>query len=162
MTLMLYLMLYLGSDNYVIKASDVIEIVPLVKLTLIPRAPDYVAGMFNYRGAAVPVIDMRRLITNRPFRSVMSTRIILVNYPVAVAQNRVLGLIAEHVTDMLQLEEESFVDPVIRVTDVPHMSEIIAGQAGVIQRIDLEKILPEDVRKILFPESRSKLVSQVS
>ena len=157
---MLYLSFYLGSDRYVIKASDVIEIIPLVKLTNIPKAPDFIAGMFNYRGTAVPVIDMHRLITNRSYSRVMSTRIVLVDYSVASSQGHVLGLIAEHVTDMVNLDDKSFVAPVVQMNDVPHMSEIMTGQGGVIQRIDLKNFLPEDVRKMLFTMDHKEQVSQ--
>jgi chemotaxis-related protein WspB len=157
---MLYLLFDLGGDRYVIKASDVIEIVPLVKLTNIPKAPDFIAGMFNYRGTAVPVIDMHRLITNRPYSRVMSTRIILVDYSAASSPGHVLGLIAAHVTDMVNLNDKSFVDPVIQMNDMPHMSEIMTGQGGVIQRVDLENFLPEDVRKMLFTKDHKEPVSQ--
>ena len=116
--------------------------------------------MFNYRGTAVPVIDMHRLITNRSYSRVMSTRIVLVDYSVASSQGHVLGLIAEHVTDMVNLDDKSFVAPVVQMNDVPHMSEIMTGQGGVIQRIDLKNFLPEDVRKMLFTMDHKEQVSQ--
>ena len=158
---MLYLLFYLDKDRYVIRATDINEIVPLVKLTRIPKTPDYVAGMFNYRGTAVPVIDMRRLANSPSFRNIMSTRVILVNYRTAFNESHVLGLIVEHVTDMVHLDDDSFVEQVVNTNESTYMSEVLTDQSGVIQRIDVEKILPNHVRDILFVKDREKKVSRV-
>lgn len=162
MTAMLYLLFYLGKDRYVIKATDVIEIVPLIKFTHIPQTPEYVAGMFNYRGTAVPVVDMRRLTNSRLLNDIMSTRVILVNYVTNNDEGHVLGLIIERVTDMIHLEDDGFVAQVIANDESSYISEVVTDQAGIIQKIDVEKILPDHVRDVLFTKEQEKKISRVS
>lgn len=162
MTIMLYLLFSLDSDRYVIKATDIIEIVPLVKLTRIPKTPDYVSGMFNYRGKAVPVIDMRRLTNSQSYNNIMSTRIILVEYTSSIDESHVLGLIVEHVTDMIYLSEDIFEAPVVHVNENRFVSDVATDQTGLIQRIDVEKLLPEHIRDVLFIKNGVKEVSRVS
>ena len=58
---MLYLLLEVAGQQYAVEASRVVEVLPLVQVTVIPRAPTEVAGIFSYRGRPVPLIDLRRL-----------------------------------------------------------------------------------------------------
>ena len=78
---MLMLLFSLGQDRYAIESSQVVEVVSIVNLRKIPHTPDYVAGVFNYRGLIVPVIDLCSLTQGYPSHARFSTRIILVNYP---------------------------------------------------------------------------------
>ncbi|MBQ1432992.1 MAG: chemotaxis protein CheW, partial [Ruminococcus sp.] len=41
---------------YILDVADIIEI---PELTKIPTAPDFVLGLMNHRGKAVPVMDLR-------------------------------------------------------------------------------------------------------
>lgn len=84
-------------------ATDrIIEVVPLVTLRKIPFSEEYVAGLMNYRGRPVPVIDLCYLTGGRPCAAKYSTRIILVSYPVENKQDAILGLIAEEVTETIK------------------------------------------------------------
>lgn len=55
---MLLLTFNLGDDLYAIPVSDVIEVIPLVQIKPLRLAPPWVAGLFNYRGSSVPVLDL--------------------------------------------------------------------------------------------------------
>lgn len=48
-----------GSEVYGFYILDVADIIELPELTVIPTAPDYVLGLMNHRGKAVPVMDLR-------------------------------------------------------------------------------------------------------
>ncbi len=92
---MLFLVFELARDRYALDVSQVAEVLPLVAIKQIPQAPPAVAGILNYRGAPVPVIDVSQLTLGRPAERRLSTRIVLVHYPDADGQTRLLGLIAE-------------------------------------------------------------------
>src|SRR5438105_11295634 len=83
---MLLLTFKIGSDRYALPASQMIEVVPLVSLKKIPQAPPGVAGIFNYHGQPVPVIDLSELTIGIPAQARVSTRIILINYSAACVQ----------------------------------------------------------------------------
>ena len=57
-----------------------------------PRAPQGVAGLFDYRGKRVPVIDLSLLTLGKPAQQRLSTRIVLVHYG---EKADLLGLIAQ-------------------------------------------------------------------
>jgi chemotaxis-related protein WspB len=147
---MLFLLLQLGADRYALDASQVTEILPLVGVKKIPQAPAGVAGLFDFRGTAVPVVDLSELILGRPAEQRLSTRIILVRYPGDDGGVRLLGLIAEKVTDTMRREPADFVDAGINNERAPYLGPVINDGRGLVQRIEVATLLPAPVREVLF------------
>src|SRR5437762_4729655 len=106
---MLFLLLHIGQERYVIEASRIVEVLPLVAVTRLAQAPKGFAGMINYRGQAVPAIDLCELASGSAAGERLSTRIIIVRFQDADQQERFLGLIAEQVTQMLRKNPAEFV-----------------------------------------------------
>src|SRR5260370_36636373 len=107
---MLFLLFQLGDDRYALEAGRVVEVLPLVELKQLPRAPKAVAGLFNYRGRPVPTVDLCELTLGRPARDRMSTRIFVVKYPDEKGREQLLGLIPEQATETLRKDSRDFVD----------------------------------------------------
>jgi chemotaxis-related protein WspB len=147
---MLYLLFQIRDDRYCLQVSRVIEVVPMVLFKPVPHAPDYVSGLFNYRGTVVPVIDLSALLTSERSRSLLSTRIILVDYSGGGGTHHVLGLLAEHVTETISPKEEDFQPPGIEVEGTRFLGEVLFSDDGMIQRVDVEKLLPQSLREYLF------------
>ena len=142
---MLVLIFYLGDTMYTMKCDRVREVAPMVKLKEVPHAPDYFAGLFNYRGVVVPVIDLRQLIQGCPCRTRLSTRIILVDYLREDKIPIIIGLMAERVTDAVKKSQDAFVSPGLSMQDAPYLGGFIMEGNEMIQYIDLD-LLPETFR----------------
>ena len=149
---MLFLQFQLGKDRYALDASVVVEVLPLLEIKRIPHAPDAVVGAFNYRGTPVPAIDLSELAVGRPSRLHMSTRIIVVRYPGANREERLLGLIAERTTETVRRDPAEFADPGVIAADAPYLGPVATGTAGLVQRIEVAGLLPEPVREVLFSQ----------
>ncbi|HVY72098.1 MAG TPA: chemotaxis protein CheW [Verrucomicrobiae bacterium] len=149
---MLFLLFQLGGDRYALEAAQVVEVLPLVSIKRIPRAPAGIAGALNYRGAPVPVIDLNELATGRPAAARLSTRIILVNYIDSGGSRRVLGLIAEQATQMLRRDPGDFASTGIRPENAPYLGPVVADERGMIQWVEVNQLLPDPVQNLLFQE----------
>ena len=149
---MLFLLFQVGKDRYALEASRVVEVVPLLQLSQIPQAPKGVAGLFNYRGRPLPVVDLCALALDRPAAERLSTRIIIVNHPDARGDARLLGLIAEQVTGLLRKEAADFTSPRVRVGTAPWLGPVFMDGPVVVQWIREQRLLPEGVRDLLFSE----------
>ena len=147
---MLLLLFTLGRHRYALEARSVIEIVPLAELKAIPRAPAYVAGLLDYRGVSVPVLDLTQMNQGQASRACMSTRIILVNYTDPAAQSHVLGLMAESVTETIKKEPAEFQPAGVSAPDAPYLGEVASDAQGMIQRVAIEHLVPAAVRVLLF------------
>jgi chemotaxis-related protein WspB len=147
---MLFLLFQLGPDRYALEASRVIEVVPLLELKRLPQAPPGVAGIFNYRGQPLPAVDLCSLTLGQPASERLSTRIIIVNFPGARGAERLVGLIAEHATEMLRKNPEDFVHSGIRVSTAPYLGPILLDPQGPIQWIHEQRLLAQPLRDMLF------------
>jgi chemotaxis-related protein WspB len=147
---MLFLLFQLGKDRYALEAGQVVEVLPLIHCKRIPHTPSSVAGIFDYHGTPVPLIDLTDLALGRPSQAKMSTRIVLIHYLGESGKKHLLGLIAEYVMETLQRGEDDFVDPGVTAIGSPYLGSVVTDKTGIIQRIEVSKLLPEDLRRQLF------------
>ena len=54
-----YLTFKLGDEEFAAHVGKVLNILEMTKITTVPKAPDYLKGVINLRGAVLPVIDAR-------------------------------------------------------------------------------------------------------
>lgn len=149
---MLFLLFQLGKERYALQASRVVEVVPLLELKQLPQAPKGVAGIFNYHGRPVPAVDLCALTLGQPASERFSTRIIIVNYPDDRGISHLLGLIAEHATEMLRKEPNEFMDSGVTLSEAPYLGPILMDSQHPVQWIYEQRLLPERVRDLLFSE----------
>ncbi|MCU0782605.1 MAG: chemotaxis protein CheW [Verrucomicrobia bacterium] len=155
---MLFLLFQIGNDRYALEASHAVEVIPLLALKNIPHAPRGVAGIFNYRGQPVTALDLCELTLGRPACERLSTRIIVVRYsrepnPPPTPDPRpstLLGIIAEHATEMMRRDERDFVDSGVKVGSAPYLGPVLMDDKGAIQLLHAEHLLADGVRELLF------------
>jgi len=148
---MLLLQFQAGGERYGLDIRQIIEVAPLICLRKIPHAVREVAGTFNYRGTLVPVLDVTDLLTGVPSRSLMSTRIILVDYPGDDGRRHILGLLAESVTEMVRCRPEDRQAPVVAVSEAPYLGDILFDERGSLQILELARFLTKELLFSLFP-----------
>ena len=147
---MLYLLLEVAGQQYAVEATRVVEVLPLVQVTVIPRAPTEVAGLFSYRGRPVPLIDLRRLTLRRPARPKFSTRIILVADRAPDGAEHLIGIIAERVTEITRRAPGDFKDTGFTNPATPYLGGVATTAEGLVQRLDVHRLLPPATREMLF------------
>jgi chemotaxis-related protein WspB len=150
----LFLLFQLGRDRYALDASRVVEVVPLVTLKGLPQAPRGWAGVFNYRGQPVPAVDLCELTTGRPARECLSTRIIVVRHPGAQGEDQLLGLIAEHATQMMRRDAKDFVASGVRADRAPYLGPMMPDGGGWIQWLHEDRLLSNGTREALSKQLR--------
>jgi len=147
---MLFLLFQLGNDRYALEANRVVEVVPLLAVTRIAQAPKGVAGMFVYRGRAIPALDLCDLTLGRPSRERFSTRIIVIDYSETPGRNQWVGLIAECATEIMRRDVRDFLDAGVKPASAPFLGPVLIDDRGVIQLLHAQKLLPENVRDLVF------------
>jgi chemotaxis-related protein WspB len=112
---MLVLLVRAADQLYCIRAASVVEVVPRVPLQPVPHAPSALAGLLHFRSEVIPVIDLRALVAGSASEALLSTRIAVIECGtgsptrpdgrVETPPHRRFGLIAERVTEALQIAE---------------------------------------------------------
>ena len=147
---MLFVVFKAGDASYALRAQEIIAIVPLVILRACVGAPPYIAGLFNYRGAGVPVVDLQWLTRGVPCKAYLSTRIILAPYTARDGRQRVIGLLAESVTETLDKQASDFKEAGLATPGTPYLGQLAMGASGFIQRVVVEHLLPKELEGMLF------------
>lgn len=148
---MLLLQFQAGKDRYGLDVSRIIEVIPMVLCRPLPHADPAVAGLFDYHGTLVPVIDLSILLTGEASRPLFSTRVIMVDYQGRDGEDHALGLLAERVTETVFCREEELQPAGIAVEGAPYLGELLIQAGGMIQRVAVERLLPPSLQEILFP-----------
>jgi chemotaxis-related protein WspB len=154
---MLFILFTLDSERYVIDATQVERLMPLTPQSppkTIPGAPSWVAGVLDYEGAPLPVIDLPALALGRPAAQLMSTRVVLVRYPHA-GTVRLLALLLEGATRTIRLAADAFHDAGIDLPHARYLGPVASEAGGLVQWIRVEHLLPDDVKALLFPEAHA-------
>ncbi len=152
----LLLQFQIGDDGYVLEATQVTRVLPLVAIKRIPHTPPGVAGSFNYHGIVVPVVDLSEIALGRPSARLLSTRLILIPLPSGGGQvageGRLLGLIAEKVTQTLRREPTDFQPSGVVSHTAPYLGPVTVAGSRLLQWVDVYKLLPAEVADALFQQ----------
>src|SRR5437867_11493242 len=113
---MLFLVLRSGSHRYALEAGQVVGLLPLMRVETLPHMPPAFAGLINYGGRPVPVLDFGQLVTGQATPRRLSTRIVLVRHP--ASDSRLVGLMADRATEARRGESADFIEPGLEASAV--------------------------------------------
>jgi chemotaxis-related protein WspB len=153
----LFLQFRIGDDDYVLEATQVVRVLPLVAIKRIPRAPIGVAGAVNYHGTSVPVVDLSEIALGRPAPAHLSTRIILVPIRTGAdaqgsGQERLLGVIAEKVTQTIQRDPADFAPSGVMTDSARYLGPVAAAGSRLLQWINVQELLSAQVSEAIYRE----------
>lgn len=151
---MILILFRVGGDTFGLEASRVIEVIPLLAVREVPRAPEFVSGLINFRGMITPVIDLSMLHRGTPSRSALSTRIIVCGHDDGTGDSRIVGLVAERATDTLSCRREDFQSPGVRTDGVRYLGDILLTGGRTVQLVTPETMLTPEVLEILDSAAR--------
>jgi purine-binding chemotaxis protein CheW len=136
----------LGSEEYGVDISQVQEIIRMVEITHVPRAPKFMEGVINLRGQLIPIIDLRTRFGMQRIDKTKSTRII-----VTEIGNKRVGIVVDSVSEVLNI-------PIENVEDAPEMiagvgTEYIQG----VGKMDERLIIMLDLTMVISGEEKQAL-----
>ncbi len=131
----------LGNEEFSVDILKVQEIIRLMDLTRVPKAPEFIEGVINLRGKVIPVMDLRKRFSMPEAEDSSEARIIVVELHKATVGFRVDG-----VSEVLRLPADTVEPPPTMVCGVE--TEYIKGVGKLDDRLiillDVEKVLTED------------------
>ena len=157
----------LGDQEYALPTCHVVRVLPVMTLTRLAPAADFIAGVMNYHGSPVPVIDLARIggmpsaaqrtgVADAETAASFDTRIVLVNHEAATGSPRLLGLLAEHVSGVRQVDAAKLSDSGVRDPHAPFLGQVLTQQPRLLQLIELTHLVPPHVCAWLFDASATQ------
>ncbi len=96
----------LGNEVFALDISKVREVLELTTVSEIPRTPDFMRGVINLRGRAVPVVDMRLKLGMSPVEETVDTCIIILEVQYD-DEMLVLGALVDSVREVIDMSAEN-------------------------------------------------------
>jgi chemotaxis-related protein WspB len=143
---MLFALFRMGDSTYAVDAAQIVEVLPLLDVTTVPGAPRGIAGVCNYRGEPVPVMDLSALVTGEPAPRLVSTRMFLTRHTATHGPSRLLALIVAGATDTVRLDPSSFTAAGLSVDGREWLGPIAPHRNGLLRKIDISALLPATSR----------------
>lgn len=104
-----YLTFRIGNEHYGLELSQTREIIEYNGITEVPLMPNFLRGVINLRGEVVPVIDLAVRLGRKSIEVQKRTCIIVVELQ-NNDQNHVLGLLADAVSEVIEMDDENIED----------------------------------------------------
>ena len=130
----------IAEEEFGVDILRVQEIIRMMPITKVPKAPSFVEGVINLRGKVIPIIDMRRRFGMEANVHNEQTRITVMDL-----QGQVVGFVVDAVREVLRIKESTVEAPPQVVAGVG--SEYLKGVGKLDDRLlillDLDKLLSE-------------------
>jgi purine-binding chemotaxis protein CheW len=136
----------LGDGHYGIDIMGVEEIIRMVDITPVPRAPSFVEGIINLRGRIIPVVDLRKRLNIIPSPQSGNSRVIVMKI-----DERRLGFIVDKVEEVMDI-------PTGTIGEAPGVSPASTQRyVDGVARTPKGMIIILDILKIFSPEEHLQL-----
>lgn len=132
---MLFLVFQVGAARFALDATQIVEVLPPLRIEGHSSLAAGVVGFCNYRGAPVQVLDLCRLLTGETAPDLLSTRMLMVRAP---NQTRALALLVPGATDTVRRDPAEFVPTGVSCAQGDWRGPVAPDAAGFLQRVDLE------------------------
>lgn len=135
-----------GSEQYALDIMKIKEIIRPQKLTPIPKAPSFIEGVINLRGAVIPVADMRKRFDQPIGDENHKNRIVI-----CTLAGKVIGLLVDEVTEVKRFgrSEISPAPEFIKGPQADYFLGVARRDEDLIMLVDLEKVLSTDEKIVL-------------
>jgi len=101
-----FLTFTLGKEIFALDIGTVREVLELTSITKIPRTPDFMRGVINLRGHAVPVVDMRLKLGMSRGEDTVDTCIIIVEIEFE-GEFTVMGALVDSVREVFEMTPDT-------------------------------------------------------
>ncbi len=134
-----YSVLCISQQNFAVGIKEVLEVIPLPKITKVPNVYPGVYGVFNLRGEIYPIFDLRVLLR------LEESEITEKNFLVLLEYDRIkFAVLVDRVLDVTRLDNDKIQVPTRDLS--PQYVQYISGyyehkKLGIIYLLDLKEIL---------------------
>lgn len=148
-----------GGQSYALESKKVVEVLPLVTTRPIPHLPDYLPGIFTYRGRFVPLVDLGLRISGKPLTRRLSTRVIVVEIEMSEGASSSqpsrlvrFGIMAENVVTIRSTGTSAGEMETKDLAADAYLGRLLRLDGQTVQMLLPECVIPHELLASLFPD----------
>jgi purine-binding chemotaxis protein CheW len=126
-----------GGQDFAFNIFQVERILRYEAPAPLPKAPDFLEGVLQYQGAAVPLVDLRkRLNTAAPLRE--DTRTVILEF-----EGGKIGVVVDAVTEVLQVAAQAVSPPpgIVKGLAAEYIAGLVVQNGRTIVVLNTNKLL---------------------
>jgi purine-binding chemotaxis protein CheW len=129
---------YVGAEEYAIDIMGIKEIINPIRITPVPKAPGFIEGVVELRGAILPVVDLRKrfdLPVTVPNRAT--------KYIIVAIEGRIVGLIVDRVSKFLRVTRADVRSPpaLVEGESAGFFTGVCHQGGRIVMVLDVDRIL---------------------
>ncbi len=133
-----YLCFIINGQKFAIPLDIVESVIRSQAITQLEKEVSFLRGIIDFHGEIIPIISLRNRF-NLPTREIQLTdRLIIINTGI-----RKVGLIAEHVDDIIDITPDQVKDSALIFNGLKHV-KVLSHQEGLILIYDIESIISKN------------------
>ncbi|MCK4875211.1 MAG: purine-binding chemotaxis protein CheW [Sulfurimonas sp.] len=130
----------IGEEEYAIPILAIQEIIKPFPWTRVPQVPKYIVGVFNMRGAVIPLIDLRLKFGLSPKKQSDETRFIVMRHGDDIA-----GFVIDRLTMAIRIKKSDIGPPPDTIAGDDTMIDGVGKQEDrIITILKVDKLLKRD------------------
>ena len=130
----------IGDEEYAIPILSIQEIIKPFSWTRVPQVPKYVLGVFNLRGAVIPLIDLRAKFGLQTKKQSDETRFIVMRH-----EDDVAGFVIDRLTMAIRIKKSNIGPPPDTIDSDDTIIDGVGKQEDkIITILKVNKLLERD------------------
>jgi len=130
-----------ADGDYAVDIMRIKEIINPVVVTPMPKAPPFIEGVIELRGAILPLIDVRKRFDLVATPATRSTKILIVSVDVG-EQRIIVGLVVDRVSEPLRVARADIKPaPRLSVSERAFFTGVVAHHGKMLMVLDVDAIL---------------------
>lgn len=127
-----------GEAMYAIDILRIKEIIRPLRMTHVPKAPEFIEGVINLRGVVIPIVDLRKRFELKQIEADRRTRVIICS-----VVGKLMGLVVDEVAEVRRYTRQD-VQPApqfVNNKEAEFFLGVCRRDDELVMVLDLERIL---------------------
>lgn len=140
-----YLTFSMNQELFAVSVKKVTELLEMLPVTVVPKAPTYMRGVINLRGSVVPVLDTRTKFALPSVADSIDTCIVVMTIENGEEQVKI-GAIVDSVSEVIEIPNEEIMPlPAISKKErAQFIHGVIKKEERFIMILDVDRVFSTD------------------
>jgi purine-binding chemotaxis protein CheW len=130
-----------GGGEYALDIMRIKEIINPLPITPVPKAPPFIEGVVELRGAILPIVDLRKRFDLPATAPTRATKYLIVAIDVA-GRRMIVGLVVDGVSEPLRVPRDQVRPaPLLTQSSTAYFSGVVHHAGRILMVLDIDAVL---------------------
>jgi purine-binding chemotaxis protein CheW len=132
---------HVGQGDYALDIMRIKEIINPLAVTPVPKAPAFIEGVVELRGAILPIVDLRKRFDLEPTAPTRTSKVLIVGIDVG-GRRMIVGLVVDGVSEPIRVARDQLRQaPPLTQGATPYFLGMVHHGGKILMVLDLDAIL---------------------